>query len=45
MTTERDERAWISDRIERGRTDQVFDVPALPNWENVLLEGDFRPLQ
>ena len=35
----------ILDRISRGRTDLVFDLIALPDWQEVLHEGENRPLQ
>ncbi|MEJ7622642.1 MAG: ankyrin repeat domain-containing protein [Pyrinomonadaceae bacterium] len=35
----------ILDLINRGRTDLVFDLLALPDWRDVLHEGDFKPMQ
>lgn len=35
----------LQDRISRGRTDLVFDLLKLPDWQSVLHEGDFKPLQ
>ena len=35
----------ILDRISRGRTDLVFDLLALPDWQSILHEGDVKPLQ
>jgi ankyrin repeat protein len=35
----------ILDRIGRGRTDLVFDLLNLSDWETVLHEGDIKPLQ
>lgn len=35
----------ILDRIARGRTDIVFELLKLPDWQTVLHEGDVRPLQ
>ena len=38
-------KAQILDHISRGRTDLVFDLLALPDWKNVLQDGEVRPLQ
>lgn len=35
----------ILDRISRGRTDLVFDLLALPDWQAALNEGPHKPLQ
>ena len=35
----------ILDLISRGRTDLVFDLLDLPDWQDVLSEGDVTPLQ
>ena len=35
----------LLDRISRGRTDLVFELLKLPDWKNVLHEGDVKPLQ
>ncbi|HMQ03614.1 MAG TPA: ankyrin repeat domain-containing protein [Pyrinomonadaceae bacterium] len=35
----------ILDRIARGRTDLVFELLSSPNWKELLLAGDVRPLQ
>src|SRR5688500_9516193 len=33
------------DKISRGRTDLVFDLLKLPDWKDVLNEGQIKPLQ
>lgn len=35
----------ILDHISRGRTDLVFDLLRLSDWQDVLHEGDIKPLQ
>jgi len=35
----------LLDRISRGRTDLVFDLLALPDWQRILHEGPIKPLQ
>lgn len=35
----------ILERISRGRTDLVFELLKLPDWQEVLREGDFKPIQ
>lgn len=35
----------LLDRIARGRTDLVFDLLKLPDWQKVLHEGQIKPLQ
>lgn len=35
----------ILDRIGRGRTDLVFDLLALPDWQGILHEGEIKPIQ
>ncbi len=35
----------ILDRISRGRTDLVFELLALPDWKELLHEGQVKPLQ
>lgn len=39
------DKETLFDRITRGRTDLVFELLALPDWQSVLHEGDFKPLQ
>lgn len=39
------EKLQIVDYISRGRTDLVFELLALPDWQSVLHEGDFKPVQ
>ena len=39
------DKAQIVDRIRRGRTDLVFDLLRLPEWRDVLHEGEFKPMQ
>jgi ankyrin repeat protein len=39
------EKSIILDRISRGRTDLVFDLLKLPDWKDLLNEGQVRPLQ
>lgn len=39
------DRETLLDRIARGRTDLVFELLKLPDWKEVLHEGDFKPLQ
>ena len=33
------------DRIARGRTDLVFELLKLPDWQAVFHEGEIKPLQ
>ncbi len=35
----------LLDRISRGRTDLVFELLCLPDWNAILQEGDVKPLQ
>ncbi len=35
----------LLDLIGRGRTDLVFDLLALPDWQDILNEGPIKPLQ
>jgi len=35
----------ILDRIGRGRTDLVFELMKLPDWQTILHEGEVKPLQ
>lgn len=35
----------ILDHITRGRTDLVFELLKLPDWQTVLREGQYKPLQ
>ena len=35
----------IFEKISRGRTDLVFELLSLPDWQAVLHEGDVKPLQ
>ena len=35
----------ILDHISRGRTDLVFELLALPDWQKILNDGQVRPLQ
>ncbi|HSI87917.1 MAG TPA: ankyrin repeat domain-containing protein [Pyrinomonadaceae bacterium] len=39
------DRSTILDRISRGRTDLVFELLSLPEWREVLSEGEVNPLQ
>lgn len=39
------DRNTILDRIARGRTDLVFELLRLPDWQSVLHEGEVKPLQ
>ena len=39
------DKQTIFDHISRGRTDMVFDLLALPDWKNVLDEGQVRVMQ
>jgi uncharacterized protein len=39
------EKERILDHISRGRTDLVFELLKLPDWQSVLHEGQVRPLQ
>jgi len=39
------DKETIIDRISRGRTDLVFDLLKLPDWKNVVHEGQVKPLQ
>jgi len=35
----------IIEYISRGRTDYIFELLKHPNWKEVLLEGQVKPLQ
>ncbi len=35
----------ILDHISRGRTDLVFELLALPDWQEILIEGQVKPMQ
>lgn len=35
----------VIDHIARGRTDRVFELLALPDWRDLLMQGEVRPLQ
>src|ERR1700722_3538914 len=39
------DKTQLLDRIRRGRTDLVFDVLRLPQWQTVLSEGDIGVLR
>lgn len=39
------DKAAILERIGEGRTDLVFELLRLPDWRDVLREGDVKPLQ
>ncbi|MFN0140782.1 MAG: ankyrin repeat domain-containing protein [Pyrinomonadaceae bacterium] len=39
------DKVTILDRIARGRTDLVFELLKLSDWQSVLNEGDVKPLQ
>jgi len=39
------DKETILDRISRGRTDLVFELLKLPNWQTALHEGQIKPLQ
>ncbi|MBX7054280.1 MAG: ankyrin repeat domain-containing protein [Pyrinomonadaceae bacterium] len=39
------DKETILDRIGRGRTDLVFDLLKLADWQTVLHEGDVKPIQ
>jgi len=39
------DKGTILNRISRGRTDLVFELLKLPDWETVLHEGDYKPMQ
>ncbi|MGB7069579.1 MAG: ankyrin repeat domain-containing protein [Pyrinomonadaceae bacterium] len=39
------EKSEILDRICRGRTDLVFELLTMPDWKEVLHEGEIKPLQ
>ena len=39
------DKAHILEHISRGRTDLVFDLLALPDWQTILHDGDVKPLQ
>jgi hypothetical protein len=39
------DKETLLDRIARGRTDLVFELLKLPDWQSVLHEGDFKPMQ
>lgn len=39
------DKSELLDRISRGRTDLVFELLKLPDWQNVLHEGEIKPLQ
>jgi ankyrin repeat protein len=38
-------KEMLLDRIARGRTDLVFELMKLPDWRDVLHEGQIKPLQ
>lgn len=38
-------KTQILDHISRGRTDLVFDLLALPDWKDVLHEGEIKAMQ
>jgi ankyrin repeat protein len=35
----------LLDRMSRGRTDMVFELMKVPDWQTVLHEGEVKPLQ
>lgn len=39
------DKTEILDRISRGRTDLVFELLSLPDWQAVLHEGPYAPMQ
>lgn len=39
------DKQTLLDHISRGRTDLVFDLLALPDWKDVLHEGEIKALQ
>lgn len=39
------DKETIHDRIGRGRTDLVFELLKLPDWQTVLHEGEIKPIQ
>lgn len=39
------DKSELLDRISRGRTDLVFELLKLPDWQNVLHDGEVKPLQ
>lgn len=39
------DKGTILDRISRGRTDFVFDLLKLPDWQSALHEGQVKPMQ
>lgn len=39
------DKQTILDRIGRGRTDLVFELLNLPDWQTVLHEGEIKPIQ
>ncbi len=39
------DKTTLLDRISRGRTDLVFELLKLPDWKDVLREGEIKPLQ
>lgn len=39
------DKETLLDRISRGRTDLVFELMKLPDWQSVLQEGEVKPLQ
>ncbi|MBY0423979.1 MAG: hypothetical protein K2Q06_16875, partial [Parvularculaceae bacterium] len=39
------DRAAILDRIERGRTDAIFELLAAPDWREALVSGRTSALQ
>ena len=39
------DKETLLDRISRGRTDLVFELMKLPDWQSVLHEGEVKPLQ
>lgn len=38
-------REKVLERISRGRTDLVFDLISLPDWQEILHQGDVKPMQ
>ncbi|MEZ5308258.1 MAG: ankyrin repeat domain-containing protein [Pyrinomonadaceae bacterium] len=38
-------KAEILNQIERGRTDQVFELLRLPDWNQILHDGEIKPAQ
>ena len=39
------DKSEVIDRISRGRTDMVFDLLKLDHWQDILHEGQVKPLQ